>query len=393
MKLRSILVIAAGMLTTTVTFHTTAFAKTSKDKPTTPPGHEKKKRPDKVCLPPTLTPALQAKKVRLGEIIFHDNRLSNPAGVSCAYCHSDGSGFNGNGDAGHAVFEGAVSGRFGTRNPPAASYATYSPPLTLTTSGYVGGQFWDGRAADLAAQAKGPFLNPVEMNNPDAKTVAKKVLESSYSGLYREVYGVCGIADGNAVFTNIADALAAYESSRGEVNRFTSRYDWYLKDQLNNPLNNQEKNGLALFQKNCASCHPLDPPQGVQGPLFTDFSYDNVGIPKNPEIPYYKAKPSYADLGLGKVVRQFSENGKFKVPTLRNVAIAPPYGHNGYFKTLKEIVNFYNTRDVPNLWPQPEVIDNLNRTEIGNMGLTSQDEDDIVAFLEALTDGALPRRK
>jgi cytochrome c peroxidase len=99
----------------------------------------------------------------------------------------------------------------------------------------------------------------------------------------------------------------------------------------------------------------------------------------------------YPDMGLGAIVNDPEQNGKFKVMTLRNIALTAPYSHNGYFKTLGEIVHFYNTRDVPGLWPAPDVAENVNMTELGNLGLSAVEEDDIVAFLKTLSDGYLCR--
>jgi cytochrome c peroxidase len=128
-------------------------------------------------------------------------------------------------------------------------------------------------------------------------------------------------------------------------------------------------------------------------PVFTDFSYDNLGTPKNKNNPFYtldaKHNPegaSWIDLGLGGELKKASENGKHKVPTLRNIAKTAPYMHNGVFKTLKEVVDFYNKRDVGS-FDLPEVAENVNKDELGNLGLTDAEVADIVAFLGTLTDG------
>jgi cytochrome c peroxidase len=152
----------------------------------------------------------------------------------------------------------------------------------------------------------------------------------------------------------------------------------------------------------CSACHP--------SPLFTDFSYDNLGVPKNPLNPFYsqpkKINPDGADWidpGLGGFLKSAGEEedvylpemGKHKVPTLRNVdkrpypAFVKAYGHNGFFKSLEEIVHFYNTRDVEE-WPAPEVPINVNTDELGNLGLTAEEEAAIVAFLKTLSDGYTP---
>lgn len=332
---------------------------------------------------------------QLGKTIYFDNRLSEPAGQACAACHSQGAGFNGIGDANLAVYEGAVPGRFGNRNPPSAAYASFSPVFHYDDESglYVGGQFWDGRAATLADQAKGPFLNPLEQNNPSAKSVILKVAISNYGRLFLDV---CGPSSGKQVsfdklYDCLAKAVAAYESS-AEVNRFSSKFDLSVAD-TKYPLSALESKGLELFngKGKCFACHPSKPGPFASKALFTDFTYDNLGIPKNPANPYYKTDPSFIDNGLGATVGDPNQNGKFKVPTLRNVAVAASYGHNGYFKTLKEIVHFYNTRDIgTEKWPAPEVPTTVNNTELGNLGLTEEEEDAIVAFMMTLTDGYAP---
>ncbi len=177
----------------------------------------------------------------------------------------------------------------------------------------------------------------------------------------------------------------------------------------------------------CANCHISDRGTSNTPPLFTDFTYDNLGVPRNPENPFYNMPrqfnpqgENFIDLGLGAFLAtrvdyaQFApENyGKQKVPTLRNIDKRPTedfvkaYAHNGYFKTLKGIVHFYNTRDVlgrcedlgiigatedialaNNCWPTPEVTVNVNTDELGNLGLTGEEEDAIVVFMKSLTDG------
>ena len=329
-------------------------------------------------------------KEKLGRNLFFDARLSVPAGQSCADCHSPGAGFNGIGDATIAVYEGAVPHAFGNRNPPAAAYASFSPKFRLENGIYLGGQFWDGRAATLKEQAKGPFLNPVEQNNPDMRTVVRQVATSNYADLFKKVYGASALARTEIAYDKIAEAIAAYESS-AEVNRFSSKFDLYLAGKVD--LTPQEAQGLTLFngKGRCAHCHPSTAGPYATNPLFTDYTYDNLGIPRNPDNPFYKTNPAFVDLGLGGFLKNAAQNGKFKVPTLRNTAVAAPYGHNGYFKTLREVVDFYNSRDVPaSLWPKPEVEENLNTDEVGNLGLSNDEIDALVAFIGTLTDGYLP---
>ena len=150
---------------------------------------------------------------------------------------------------------------------------------------------------------------------------------------------------------------------------------------------------ISELKGNCEACHPNTVLPDGSPPLFTDFSYDNLGAPKNPENPYYTLPTDlnpegydYVDLGVGVTVSDPGENGKFRVPTLRNVTITQPYLHNGVFKTLFQVISFYNSRDVAP-WPEPEVAENVNSDELGDLGLTNQEMEDIVAFLTTLTDG------
>ena len=176
----------------------------------------------------------------------------------------------------------------------------------------------------------------------------------------------------------MADAIEAYENT-SEVNPFSSKYDYWLRGETE--LSEQELRGLKLFEAedkgNCAACHPNRISEDGSLPLFTDFTYDNLGVPRNPENPFYSLPPelnpdgfAFVDLGLGKTVNDPAQNGKFRVPTLRNVEVTPPYMHNGVFKTLFNVVAFYNTRDVAE-WPEPEVAENVNMEELGDLGLTN----------------------
>jgi cytochrome c peroxidase len=299
-----------------------------------------------------------------------------------------------------------VAGRFGVRNSPGIVYASFIPPLSASgdENGYGGGLFWDGRARTLQAQASGPLLNPLEMNNPDKATIQRKLQAASYASQFLDLYGTTALDDPDTALNNLTDAVAAFETT-GIQGRFTSKYDAYLAGKAT--LTDSEQRGLALFEDKktgpctagqppcgCAQCH-LDKPQADGSPpLFTDFGYDNIGIPKNLDNPFYTLPPdlnpsgaNYLDNGLGAVIHNPRMFAHFKAPTLRNVAVTAPYGHNGYFADLKSIVHFYNTRDVPGEWPAPESTFNMNTTGLGNLQLTSQEEDDLVTFLGTLTDG------
>jgi cytochrome c peroxidase len=343
-----------------------------------------------------------SKLERVGMELFFDESLSTPPGQSCASCHVPTAGFA-DPDDHHATSEGVHPGRFGSRNAPIVSYAKFSPPFHFDKKEglYVGGQFWDGRAATLEEQAKQPFLNPVEMANPGPQVVAGKVRQAAYAGELRELFGEEVFNDDLKLYNAIATAIAAFERTDA-VSPFTSKYDYYLAGKLE--LTPKEKLGLELFERedkgNCAACHPSQRGDDGSRPLFTDFTYDNLGVPSNPENPHLRNEPqfnphgdAFVDLGLGGKtgVDRKSEHGKFKVPTLRNIAASAPYMHNGVFLTLKEVVDFYNARDTePARWGPPEVAANVNSDELGDLGLNDEEVDAIVAFMETLTDGFEP---
>ena len=368
-------------------------------------------------------------KETLGKLIFFDENLSLNSNQSCATCHAPEAGWTGPTsfiNEHGAVYEGSIPGAFGDRKPPSSAYATQSPILHVDKKGvFVGGNFWDGRAtgerlgSPAAEQALGPFLNPMEQALGSAADVVAGVCASSYAGLFRDVWDVdpCAPADVNQAYDYIGYSIAAYEASP-EVNAFTAKYDWSMQGKAK--LTQLERRGFALFQGKgkCSKCHVSE----GRMPLFTDYTYDNLGIPKNPENPVYLSNPGFIDPGLGGYLATRSDyedyadanKGKHKVPTLRNVDLRPSpdvikaYGHNGYFKTLEGIVHFYNTRDVlPNCpgdgtpyteaqaldakcWPAPEVEANLNTRELGNLGLSADEEAAIVAFLKTLSDGYMP---
>lgn len=334
-----------------------------------------------------------SKKEELGKSLFFDTSLSSPEGMSCSTCHVPGTGFV-DPNKNLPVSQGIHPTRFGNRNTPTAAYASFVPAFHFDAneSLYVGGLFLDGRANNgLVDQAKGPFLNPLEMAMPHGVAVAQKVEQASYATLFKEVYGEDAFDDLNASYDKIADAIAAFESTE-LFHPFNSKYDDFLKGDAN--LTEQELRGLTIFKDKgeCAECHIADISEDGTHPLFTDFTYDNLGVPANPAIPFYDLNATFnpdgvdfIDLGLGGVLNDVAENGKFRVPTLRNIAITGPYMHNGVFGTLREVVEFYNTRDTRH-WPAPEVAENVNADELGDLNLTEQEVDDLVSFMETLTD-------
>lgn len=425
------------------------------------------------------TPAAALSPVEsLGKKLFFDTSLSANGTQSCASCHAPDTGFTGPHsavNAGKAVYEGAIPHHFGNRKPPTSAYAGESPVLYQDVSGgWFGGMFWDGRATGsvlhdpLAEQAKGPYLNPLEQAVPNAKALCVKVKKARYAGLFEEVWGDGSLdcaADAEGVYDKIGRSVAAYERST-EVNPFSSRFDRFWDEARalgkevaliscgtagrggrgggsmqcsgdgtdpdrwttfrNLGLTDAELQGLANFNDpdgaNCASCHPLQAgPQGY--PLFTDFGYDNLGIPKNPDNPFYQMPPrwnpdgkNWVDYGLGGYLKSAGhapevyepELGKFKVPTLRNLDLRPykgfvkAYGHNGYFKSLEEIVLFYHwrammdagcggrggtmggsCRAMASMFPPPELDQNRGTLDV----FPRHQVDNIVLFLKTLSDG------
>jgi cytochrome c peroxidase len=377
-----------------------------------------------VATSPALTP-----KEELGKAIFFDENLSINANQSCATCHGPEAGWTGPDsliNAHGTVYEGSIPGAFGDRKPPSSAYATFAPILYMDKKGqWTGGNFWDGRAtgwrlgSPSAEQALGPFLNPAEQALGSPSDVVTRVCAADYGDLFLEVCGpdACDAANVAAAYDCIGYAIAAYEASP-ESNAFTSKFDQAKKGKAK--LTRLEQRGEALFKGKgkCAKCHVLG---NGKLSLFTDFTFDNLGLPKNPENPVYTSNPGFVDKGLGGFLESagypehvWSPNvGKHKVPTVRNVdkwdAVLGPklkaYGHNGYFKTLEGIVHFYNTRDVKPVcsgdfteaealaagcWPAPEVAANVNTAELGDLGLSPEEEAAIVAFLKTLSDGYLP---
>lgn len=348
-----------------------------------------------VVLVGTASGALAAltKEQSLGKLLYFDRYLSSNHNQSCASCHDISAGFadplNLRLPDQFPVSAGSVTDLFGGRNAPPAAYAMFSPPFGFNADEglYVGGQFWDGRAATLKDQAKGPFLNPVEMNMGSMANVIAALKDPAnsnapfYQDLFLKVYKINLAAIDPAVnpakvasaYDKMAQAIGEFEKS-SLFAQFSSKFDAVMAGvEFFTP---SEASGWALFngKAQCNLCHPA--------PLFTDFTYDNLGIPKS---THPLLRKNSVDLGLGAIVGDPAENGKFKVSSLRNIDLTPPYGHNGFFVTLKDIVHFYNTAG-DGSWPKPEVADNINRDELGNLMLSEAEEWDLVAFMKTLTD-------
>jgi cytochrome c peroxidase len=364
-------------------------------------------------------------KAELGRKIYFDMNLSEPAGMqSCASCHLPQMGFVGMGDVPGGpnsrgfkagIGEGAVAGAFGGRKPPSAAYATFAPAFTFDAINdeFIGGLFWDGRATGAVTgvpagdQAIGPFLNPVEQNHTSSAAVLTKLMnDKKYRDLWSKAWGnslkMDTQADIDANYKKIGLAIAEYEASI-EVNQFTSKFDAVQRGQAQ--FTAIEQQGLDLFvQAECDNCHTIDPVGGTPA-LFTDFSYDNIGLPQNTEFLATMRRNPAANLdgGLGTILANSTNPtwralapdfmGAFKTPTLRNVAKGENnkrFMHNGVLKSLKEVVHFYNTRDTDPRWAAPEFPATMNTRRVGDLRLTSAQEDAIVVFMRTLTDGWQP---
>ena len=333
----------------------------------------------------------------VGKQIFADTALSVSGQQSCQTCHDPAHAFAA--ADGRAVPLGGPDMTLpGFRNAPSLRYASFTPPFALVDGAPTGGFFRDGRASSLAVQAQLPFTTAFEMANADAAAVLGRLLTRPYLVQFEAVYGADVLNDPDGTLAAMGQALAAYESEDDEFHPFSSKFDSWLAGQAT--LSAQEQQGLALFNNpvkgNCTACHPSQRQQYNEHALFTDFSFDNIGVPRNWSVAANLPAPvspvdgtplnyipresnlpagseyAYYDLGLcgpfappgvdpnprPDFVSVGSECGRFKVPTLRNVAITAPYFHNGVFSTLRDVIRWYVTRDVavnPGNNPDPQL--------------------------------------
>ncbi len=408
--------------------------------------------------------------VELGKALFFDTTLSNPKGQSCASCHAPEAGWtypDSDINTRSGIASGAVSDRYGSRRPPTIGYlksmASSGPVYNKERGTFASGFFYDGRAASLVDQISGPLLNPNEMNNTK-DGVVQTVLNGGNAVLFRKAFGTdaakMSVED---AFNKVVRAIAEFEMTKS-VSPSNSTYDAYVAGKVD--LTPSQMAGLQLFtgsksgrpggpavkSAGCWSCHTVEESAGGEPDLFTSSTFHNIGIPRNPANPYYLQTDAtknplghnplgdkYVDYGLGNYLYPRNSlppgntgegsngrgdylriNGKFKTPTVRNVDTRPSpafvkaYGHNGYFKSLEQVVQFYNSRNLTTkpdevinfterdpyarlqgtpLWPRPEVADPATlanptgmRGQIGNLGLTPTDVANLVAFLQALSD-------
>jgi cytochrome c peroxidase len=302
----------------------------------------------------------------------------------------------------------------GIRNAPSLRYLAFSSGFHFADDGTPrGGLFWDGRASSLKDQAASPILGPSEMANASTADAVARLARATYAAEFRALFGADIFDRPDDAFDRLTLALQSYQLEDAEFRAFTSKYDEFLRGNV--ALGDQELRGLALFNDpskgNCQACHPSARAADGRFPLFTDFTYDNLGVPRNPTLAR-NADPAYFDLGLCArpgLADRTDLCGAFKVPSLRNVAERRAYFHNGRFGTLKDVVTFYAQRDtnpekfysvdangqvrkfddLPPAWHA-----NVNTTEVPyNRGpgdapaLSDAEVDDVVAFLRTLSDG------
>jgi len=343
----------------------------------------------------------------LGEKLFNDTSLSRDGTQSCASCHDSKHAFidaRYNLTSADTVTPGGVSTgqdkmSLGDINTPSTTYAAFVPKFHFDDKEglFKGGLFLNGRAIDLEDQAKQPFLNPVEMQTTKEDVVAK--VQDKYGKSMRSLFGDAIFDNSEAAFDAVAASIAAFERTE-QFATFDSKFDRVLKGEAE--FTEEEKLGHDLFvaedKGNCAACHPVpDLNSNKVDSLFTDFTYDNLGAPKNVRVRTKNGMgPEFVDNGLfnNPKVNDPELKGAFRVSSLRNIAVTAPYMHNGLFRNLVTVVHFYNTRDVPGAlnpetqapWQPAEVDSTKNVEELGDLGLSLDEVNAIVAFMKTLTD-------
>lgn len=342
----------------------------------------------------------------LGEVLFFDKSISFNKTQSCSTCHSPDTAFvdQRKNSANQMVSEGDNPHLHGNRNANTALYAMFSPDFHFDKKiqDYVGGQFWDGRAKDLAEQAGGPPVNPVEMGMPDKKSIVERLKANSiYYKAITDIYGESIWADTDRIYAIMEKAIAEFEKHELFA-QFSSKYDRALKNEAE--LTALEAEGKALFfdktRTNCSNCHQSSDANSAKE-TFTNYRYYNIGVPSNQAlIKLNKLAADYVDNGLldnPMVKGDEKQKGKFKVPTLRNIAVTAPYMHNGVFRDLKTVLLFKDSFNNPNrkinpetgkAWDKAEYAQTINPEVLKGKPLTDEEINALEAFLKTLTDEA-----
>jgi len=373
-------------------------------------------------------PAVQLSlAAQVGARMFFDQSLSHAGRMSCATCHSPDYAYGPPNDL-VVQLGGPDLSTPGTRAVPSLRYKEFTPPYSdlspnpdgVSPPGPGGGFTWDGRAQSLAAQASIPLLASNEMDNASPDEVVRKLRAAPYAELFRQAFGAHVFDDTSAAFTDALNALQRYQIEDRDFHPYTSKFDLYRTNK-GNYMTAQEIRGLEVFNDpergNCIACHLSG--NAVNGSIapFTDYSFEAVAPPRNPDIPA-NSDPAYYDLGLCQAsetahspARSSQYCGMYKTPTLRNVATRQVFFHNGSLRTLRDVVEFYNKRDTnPELfYPKArdgsvEIYDDLPVQYQAAVDMTvpvvhqrgarpamsEQDVDDLVAFLGTLTDDFQP---
>ena len=342
----------------------------------------------------------------LGEVLFFDKSLSFNKTQSCSTCHNPSTAFvdQRKNSANQMVSEGDNPHLHGNRNANTALYAMFSPDFHFDEKiqDYVGGQFWDGRAKDLAEQAGGPPVNPVEMGMPDKKSIVERLKANSiYYKAITDIYGESIWADTDKIYAIMEKAIAEFEKHELFA-QFSSKYDRTLKGEAE--LTALEAEGKALFfdktRTNCSNCHQSSEANSAKE-TFTNYRYYNIGVPSNQAlIKLNKLPADYVDNGLldnPMVKGDEKQKGKFKVPTLRNISVTAPYMHNGVFRDLKTVLLFKDSFNNPNrkinpetgkAWDKAEYAQTINPDVLKAKPLTDEEINALEAFLKTLTDEA-----
>ena len=342
----------------------------------------------------------------LGEVLFFDKSISFNKTQSCSTCHSPDTAFvdQRKNSANQMVSEGDNPHLHGNRNANTALYAMFSPNFHFDKKiqDYVGGQFWDGRAKDLAEQAGGPPVNPVEMGMPDKKAIVERLkADPTYYKPITDLYGESIWADADKIYAIMEKAIGEFEKQELFA-QFSSKYDRALKGEAE--LTALESKGKALFfdktRTNCSNCHQSSEANSATE-TFTNYRYFNIGVPSNQElIKHNKLAADFVDNGLldnPMVKGDKKQKGKFKVPTLRNISVTAPYMHNGVFRDLKTVLLFKDSFNNPNrkinpetgkAWEKAEYAQTINPDVLKAKPFTDEEINALEAFLKTLTDEA-----
>ena len=308
---------------------------------------------------------------QVGQKLFFDQNLSGSGKMSCATCHDPNFAYAAPNNL--AVQLGGPALTLpGTRAVPSLRYKNITPayadlldnPDGISAPGPGGGFTADGRVNTLAQQAAIPLLSPNEMANTNVAAIVSKIQNASYAPLFLQAFGNTAFNDTNAAFQNATQALQAFQMEDPSFHPYSSKFDLYAANKLGGALTAAEARGLKIYSDpttgNCASCHYQGAGLNGSSALFTDFSYEAIGVPRNTNIPANQ-DPTFIDQGICGPFRTdhlpASANapdafcGLFKTPTLRNVATRSVFFHNGVITSLLQAIQFYNTRDTnPEIW-------------------------------------------